>query len=460
MPLSAWSKRQSVLAGLVGARFAVLFARAFLPLGLPEIWRQTDTLGVALRYWLRWTVELNPGPRLLPAILNSGDTLGIMPMEFPLLNLISAPFFALGSRAGQTGALLFLFALSLALTIANVRLWRGKLVAGVDAGTAMWLLPLVSIGADWVGKFMPDYPAMLLVLIAVGLSWEKDRPGISGLLAALGLLMKPTSVVVFALWLVRPYSRSKIKATSVWLFPALAIAGFYYTYGVSFIREYRELEMQFAIRPPQGLRGLYQFVADPWGLAKFWIKNAFFPFGVCFLLPLYVYRSLEQRRNWFGKLWLVLLIQIVGIAFLAGNLSLTHDYYFMGIMPVTALLVLQAWDLARVKGLRFFIAAAIGVHLFELCYLDFRSQWHRPPLPYWTAQSECGELKRRHPEFPWGRGEVFRSSPESYPALGLCFGEREGSRLSPYGFFWKDGSLPAECQKVDEMSAVQIVTCR
>ena len=68
---------------------------SFSPFVHPHIKRQSDTLGLSLRYWLRWSVEEDQFNPLVPALLSSGDSRGISPTEFPLLNLITAPAFSL-----------------------------------------------------------------------------------------------------------------------------------------------------------------------------------------------------------------------------------------------------------------------------------------------------------------------------------------------------------------------------
>src|SRR5436309_2128935 len=92
------------LIALFVFRFLIGLCHGILPLDEPHVWRQTDTMGTTFRYWNRWTsenkdsaVEVRGRPLgamnsiFLPAILNSSDTAGIMPMEFPFLNVVTAP---------------------------------------------------------------------------------------------------------------------------------------------------------------------------------------------------------------------------------------------------------------------------------------------------------------------------------------------------------------------------------
>jgi len=62
-------------------RFCGVLIRAFGELTHPHIWRQTDTLGMSMRYYLRFTREIGESfsHKLLPAVLQSGDGNGVLP---------------------------------------------------------------------------------------------------------------------------------------------------------------------------------------------------------------------------------------------------------------------------------------------------------------------------------------------------------------------------------------------
>ena len=54
--------------------------------------------------------------------------------------------------------------------------------------------------------------------------------------------------------------------------------------------------------------------------------------------------------------------------------------------------------------------------------------------------SQCMQLKKQNPEFPWDQAYRFRSPQVNPPELGMCFGEIQGSEKSEFGF-WKIKSL-------------------
>jgi hypothetical protein len=99
------------------------------------------------------------------------------------------------------------------------------------------------------------------------------------------------------------------------------------------------------------------------------------------------------------------------------------------------------------------------VPTLELSSMDLRSLYKPALKTERELARSCESLKSRHPEMPWNSGTMFRSSAEEYPMLGLCFGEREGSQIAPFGFFWNQKPLPSECQTVDSEGLVLLAKC-
>jgi hypothetical protein len=443
---------------IVGLRFGVYLVRAFLPLGLPEIWRQTDTLGVALRYWSRWTLEPGAHHLWLPAVLNSGDTEGIMGMEFPILNLMTAPFFALGVENGRIAAHVFLILVLLALVFLNARVWRGKRIGGVDAETAMLLLPLISLGADWSGKFMPDFLSLLLICLSLGLSWDEDRPLLSFGLGALGLLMKPTAVAGFALCLLKRRG-TKFYRNFLWILPAIAVGFFYYTVGIRWIQQYQELPNLFAVEKRQIAHALWEYFSEVGAVLKFLAVYLFFPFGGFAVVGILAWESWLEKKNQFTAFWILLILQLLVVAGLGGGHARMHPYYFLAITIPCAFLFTHAWAISPRPWCRYFLVLGLCLRLVELSHMDLRSLYRKPPLREWMLSCECQALKKRHPDFPWKQGRVFRSTPENFPQLGLCFGERQGSNRAAFGFFYRNQEVPSACHIVDKTVSLVLAKC-
>jgi hypothetical protein len=441
---------------LISFRAAVLAICAFLPLSLPGVWRQTDTLGVTLRYWLRWTVE-KPWPMpLLPAVLNSGDGSGIMPMEFPLLNVFFAPCFALGPFWGKTLAMLGLLILVQGLIFINARVWKQE---------GLLFIAVASFSSGWTGKFIPDLVSVLLVLLAVGLGWSealsKKRQMGCAVLATLGLLMKPTSVVVMILFLAHPKeARKRILSNFSWGLCAVLVAILYYTKGLQFIRLYQEGPALFDVEMRPFAQSVIEFFSDVKNWTNMWLYRAFFSLGAVLILPLAVraiYQKTEGYRD-FLKLWMVFVIQYVLIAGLDGTHGFVHDYYFLPLAPTSALILW--WLIIREKAwIRAIIFAGLLIPTLELSSMDLKYLYKNEFRKQIFISKACSDLKSEHPEVPWSSGQVFLSPREEYPTLELCFGERGGGKLGRYGFFWTD-SLPVGCKLLGQRESIALVDCR
>lgn len=457
------NKRLRIFFGsLVLFRVGVLAVCAFLPPSLPGVWRQTDTLGVALRYWLRWTVEQGVLVPLFPAVLNSGDQSGIMPMEFPVLNLVSAPLFALGPFWGRVLSMLVVLLIVHGLIFLNFKVWKKSAMDSFG----FFLMAIATFSSGWTGKFIPDFISVLLVLLGVGWSWTKTSPIKSCLSCGLGILMKPTSIVVMALYLAHPKAWARTKENVIWKNliwggVAVVICLAYYTWGVKWIGQYQDGRGFYAIEFRPFFSSLLGFFSDVKNWTNMWMYRPFFSLGVLAILPLSFIAVVQRRRGYhqFLALWAVLIVQYIFIAGLIGPAGFGHDYYFLGLAPTSALIMW--WVLSQKWPKWVPIAIFIGIlsPTVELSLMDLRALYK----PSWRSQlllsNECNLIKSKHPEASWGSGSVFRSSAEEYPSLGMCFGERQGSNTAPYGFFWKSDPLPSSCKVIETTEMISFVHC-
>jgi hypothetical protein len=431
----------------------------FLPLAHPHIWRQVDTLGVSLRYWLRWTVE-SPSPwPLLPAVLHSGDSSGIMAMEWPLLNLLAAPLFAFGPAWGTALARALVLALTIVLVLWNMRIWKGLTPGGVEASRSFRWMPLIGLGLVFFPKFIPDGLAMLLVLAGTGFLYQKKGRAWATLLLLFGLLIKPTSVIVLALLLLAPTLIQVLRFALPSITGAFVLTVLYYMKGTRWIQSLAGGESLYRVEPQNPWDSLREFFSNLPQLADLILQGLSFYAG----LPLLLFLMMLRRIRPLGRLWLLLLLQILAIALLDGAHSFQHRYYFMGTLPFICLLLQAALDDLKEsrqgRQIRWALWLLIGGSVLTQLAYEWRPLYQKTPAERFTSFRDCEELKTRLLDWPWGKALVFRTALRPYPLLGLCFGERVGSDRSAFGLYLDSDPLPNECKEVQRAGHVIAASC-
>jgi hypothetical protein len=431
----------------------------FLPLVHPHIWRQVDTLGVSLRYWLRWTVEApSPWP-LLPAVLHSGDSSGIMAMEWPFLNILAAPLFAFGPAWGTALARGLVLALNIILLLWNMKIWKGQTPGGVEASRSFRWMPLIGLGLVFFPKFIPDALAMLFVLAGTGFLYQKKRRGWATLLLLLGLLMKPTSVIVLALLLLSPTLIQVLRFALPSIGGAFVLTVLYYMKGTRWIQSLGGSESLYRVEPQNPWVSVQEFFSNVPQLADLMLQGLAFYAG----LPLLLFLMMLGRIRPLGRLWLLLLLQILAIALLDGAHSFQHRYYFMGTLPFICLLLQAALDDLTASQLgrkiRWALLLLIGGSALTQMAYEWRPLYQKTPAERFPSFRDCADVKSRLPDWPWNKALVFRTAPRPYPLLGLCFGERVGSDHSAYGLYLESDPLPIDCKEVQRAGHVIAASC-
>ena len=430
-------------------------AAAWVPVFLPEVWRQMDTLGVSLRYYLKFTSETSGslGFRILPSVLQAGDLSGIMPMEFPLLNLLFAPFWIAGPAAGKVMIYLGLSCLVYGIAYALFRAGRGIYRYG------FLLFPSVSYATDYYAKFMPDPLSFLLVLAGVVLPFSRLPANskwvrLSPLWITLGILMKPTAAAGLAFFFViRKMEKKEIKAFLKLVWFPLFTAGLYYTWGLNLLRSEQDGASLFATQVKNPVTALLEILPRGGDLYRHFAERPFF-FGALPFIVIAIFISFRR----FQKISLILVVQFWLIVALDGEHSFTHDYYFVALAPTCCALYALALLRHRAHWLGLILFLGILVRPLELSIKDaVRIAGGSRDTRY----AECEDLKARHPEFPWHQGTSFRSNAEAYPSLGICFGEKEGSTQANFGFFYRqEGGLPEGCVAVDQTPVFILARCQ
>lgn len=454
----SWPWKKFLLLSWV-TRYLVAAIAVFLPLSHPHIWRQVDTLGVSLRYWLRWSVEPSAAWPLVPAILHSGDAGGLMSMEFPLLNIVAAPLFVFGPAAGTVLSRILIIVINIALLLWNSKLWRPLKPLDIPAGASFLMLPLFGLGLLYIPRFIPDVMAMLLVLAATAYFLRAEYSVRAGIILTLGLLIKPTAVIVLALLCLdpRPIKRG-LSAFPMCSF-AVFLTALYYLKVTPWVQTLAGSSPSlYHLEPQLPWVALQEFFAQPLALSNLlWQGLAFWG-----AVPLLFLLSWHQSVRPIGRLWLILCLQLLLIAALDGAHAFVHQYYFIGTMPTLCLILAAlARDLPRQGSLAWarplLMILGLGTALSTLAY-ELRPLWVAVPAERFLDFRQCAKLKQQVPDWPWQTGYVFRSADRPFPLVGLCMGERVGSNRAEYGLFLKDEALPKNCQIV--ASSEQLIATR
>jgi hypothetical protein len=158
------------------------------------------------------------------------------------------------------------------------------------------------------------------------------------------------------------------------------------------------------------------------------------------------------------KLWIIFILQYILIAALDGDHALIHYYYFISLTPTCACIAILIWRNIENKLIKFILLILFLGRFFDICHYDIRNikfLFKQELLSY----KQCENLKIRRSDFPWNQNYIFTSKPEAYPTLGICFGEREGSKKNQYGFAI-DNNFPKECSKIDSEGRYSLVKCK
>ena len=465
-----------IIIGL-SIKFTALFIRCFLPFGLPESWRQYDTMGVSLRYWQRWTFEQFPDnftwlqKYLLPAILNSGDHFGIVPMEFPILNLITAPFFILGTEYGRSFAFLFIILLVFILTLINAQVWKGRKIFNIPCYPAFLLMPIFSLGVTWSGKFMPDMCSILLICIGIGISLQHKNRMFKTIIAtfiiSIGLLMKPTSIILFMLYLGsyhlflsknnKEIFQKILQPLSIILISTSITLIYYYKIN-PWITSFQDIHNVFYLTIQPIDKAITEMIQNSKLFFLFWVETGIFLGGIFIIVPLLILHSKRTKKYQIHYIWLCIYIQMIFILLLTGNQSYSHLYYFLGTLPFFCLIFMQAWRTTNNPWIKHFLSIGLLIPILEKASMDLKN--YTEPHRKDTTYQECLELKKRNPNFPFNQGYIFSSQQEPFPQIGVCFGERQSSLKNEFGIFHnRPGEIPSQCNIIDTSKSYVLTKC-
>jgi hypothetical protein len=471
---------QKILFSFLMLRAFSAIINCFLPFDLPHIIRQTDSIAVSMRYWSRWLYEDHLQYPLYPAVLNSGQSYGFMPMEFPLLAIVTAPFHFFGPYFGKVFCCLFICFLILYFIYLNFKIWKDIEILGLNAGNMILLMPIFSFSASISWRFMPDFTSLLLCLTAVGLTWNRVTYVKPFLLATLGLLLKPVTIILFPIYLL---NKNLLKNISnlIWIIPSILIALLYYTKGVSYLNNLKDIPNIFGVHKDIGFSYFIELFSDYKNFIEFINYHPMFPYGLISVSIVYLLYAIKLKKMPYFQIWVIIFLQTIIISVLDGKHSLVHFYYWFGTVPSFCLLALGAWELVSKErnilnySIKLIFFSLFTIKFFELCYFDIRLSLNSKRRENAdTPFADCYILKKRNPQFPWKQGYVFFSENTEAPYLGVCFAERtnypsenleksfqdlKSTNKYRYGFLRLHAKLPENCYEVDRSGKVILVQC-
>jgi len=424
-------------------------------LATPHVFRQMDTLGVSFRYYQRMVHEGFSLTWLLPAVLNSADTYGIAPMEFPFLNIINSLWFSVPFENKLPFVIAGYSILTFLLYLLCIKSWRNVEIVGIRMPTVIMLLPLASISQVYWGKFIPDLWALLLVMYGIGRSWNSKSVDIrSILLCTLALLIKPVVAVAFGILLIKDIKIVIQKYLNLYLWPVV-IAGIYYFYLVKVLSSISDLHL-FSIST-QGLNSTISFYKNIHLFAKVWNRLLLFKFASILITFGIFSKIIKSKDSNIVRLLAILLLQVITISLLGGVAVYKHEYYFLSMSPLAILLSLYV-----IKEFNRYMKVLIYICGFVLNIEGMANNLKSLNIKKkdsYKLRNECIKMRRELNHLPWNSNQHFRTSEEYYPLLGLCLNERTNSTEAKYGVYYNKEEAPLGCKVLRQYEVLSVYEC-
>ncbi|NQZ02365.1 MAG: hypothetical protein HRT45_17035, partial [Bdellovibrionales bacterium] len=322
--------------------------------------------------------------------------------------------------------------------------------------SASLLIALFSVGSIYLNRFMPDFIAFVFVSLSVAYSWNRISWK-SPVLLAIGTLIKPPAVVALVIYLIKPNFLAQLRHAA-WALPAVLVTALYYTIGLEFVTSLSDMKPYFKVGardPVAGLLGFAQRPSDALDIFNSSIFSKYLLFPNLIMSGYWIKSKVNTSLHL--KLWGVLALQVLLVVFLDGTHSFNHHYYFAGVSMTATLITLFNLQGAH-KGVKWLFLAIFAITSLEFSWYGVRSLFKAKP----TMLSQCMQLKKQNPEFPWDQAYRFRSPQVNPPELGMCFGEIQGSEKSEFGF-WKIKSLNKlgdTCVVRDQTKDVALIHCK
>ena len=415
----------------------------------PHIIRQSDTLGVAYKYFLTWFkspyLDCEWYRFFLPAVLTSGDNFGISPMEFPILNLLFSLFGFFGSYYSFVISNIFFILLALALTFICYKIWS-RISSSFEI--PILLIPLYSISSDFIFRFMPDYISFILLLISFGMVWRnKNLRLLPIVLASIALLIKPTNVILWLIVLIRNYCETLRR---LWYFiPPLFITFLYYMFGIEYLKSVSDMPyVYFHVEPRNFLKTIQEYFSQPYEILYLFSNSVFTQYSVILLLIIFL--KLKRRLIKLElRLFIVLIFQLFAMAILNGAHTFVHTYYLIGSSFTICLMVNYAVIRSPYKVFLYIFMIFLYFHNLETSYYRLK-----PLIRGNNILQDCKVLIKFEPRL---NNEIkIRTHYSDSASLGVCMGKIQNSKTARFGVYRKNEVLPKDCKVIKETNNLRL----
>lgn len=452
------------LFGLVLFKLCAAVLYSFVGFVQPHITRQSVTMAVNQRFVLDWKNH-DKAYAWLPRSLAGGDKDAILEQEFPLLNYLTVPGFFLDTGPARVVTRLIYILLVSSLFCWNYFVWRKVTLLDISCEVPSLLLVLLPISGIYFHRFMPDFFSYILCLLALGISLRDPKKVLLPLiLAALGLLVKPTSIIAFGPLLLLPSPVKQIKERLIWLLPAGGLMLGYYIFVTKWIRSLSDLEPYYMTSLRNPWMSFIQFFETPGKVFALFNEQIMSPFLPTMILLFWIFQRLKTKQISLSpravKIWGLLVFQFLTVVLMDGAHSLIHPYYYIGLSLTAGLLWTYYFELDKNNKIwRSLLIAPLFLFNVEHSFYELRdgvSPSVESTQKFWQ---NCQNLKNRHPDWPWSKGLSFRSEITPVSEIGLCFGEIQGSLTSAYGFYLDGQEIPSDCHAIDREANVILVKC-
>lgn len=412
---------KNTVISLLALKLIIALIAAFGYFSHPHITRQIDTMGVSMRYAMKFQDGLSFHD-FLPTTLASGDfTNEVTPMEFPLLNIITSPVFLIGSKYDYALANIFILCIFTFLFLLNY-----KEAKNINEQISLaWLItPLYGIPYIFSIRFMPDFFSFLLMSLGIFLFYQDKKKFIATALCAIALLIKPPIIIAFGFLLLKRHWIKQLGYLIISMIPCLL----YYTLGIRYLISISHEPGYFAVGFRNPIESVLDFLSSPKEILILITKDLFARYSLVLILVASFISKAKPDIKLFG----ILALQISAIAILDGEHSFMHSYYYIGTGFITALIFVKYMNHKMAYVISFFLVV-INV---ETGLSQLKTTYRH------NLRDECEEIKKAVPEI--GSETRIRTVHGPIPELGVCLAKITNSQTAMFGVYRENEKVECE----------------